>query len=407
MNDKNKFDPVQEDQKYIMGDFWHDPDITKHKDYPALSKNPNKRRKYPYTLKQTITLETLYQAFIDTARGKNSKRKVYDYSLSLGKNLVHSFEAVRNGTYVPMIPTEFYIKADASDKKRKISVPRFPDSVVQRALYNEIYDTIDRKMIYDSYGCRKGKGTLKAANRLQHFMRKSKDEELYYVQLDIKSYYYTIMLDVLEKILNGFFKDKAITDFILAYANGSSESGLTAGNLMTQLIGIIYLNPLDHFIKRVLKVKHYIRYVDDMVCVGLPLEEAHRVVSEIERFAKDELGLNLSKVKIHKLRDGINFVGYRTFIHTRFVRPYTIASYKRAVKKQDFEAIVSYLAYVRHTGSYKYFLNILWNKTNNRRLFNKLNKEIRNDLFIFRNNRGRAVWNNENPTLQPYRRKHR
>ena len=44
--------------------------------------------------------------------------------------------------------------------------------------------------------------------------------------------------------------------------------GIPIGNLLSQLFALIFLNPLDHFIKRILKVKSYCRYVDDFVILN-------------------------------------------------------------------------------------------------------------------------------------------
>ena len=72
---------------------------------------------------------------------------------------------------------------------RLIVAPNFRDSVIQHLIYNYIYDVFDRSFIYDSYGCRKLKGTHKASARLQNFMRKHSNDK-YYLQLDIRKYYY-------------------------------------------------------------------------------------------------------------------------------------------------------------------------------------------------------------------------
>ncbi|RMG62680.1 MAG: RNA-directed DNA polymerase [Calditrichaeota bacterium] len=41
--------------------------------------------------------------------------------------------------------------------------------------------------------------------------------------------------------------------------------GLPIGNLTSQFWANVYLNPLDHFIKRELRCKGYVRYVDDLL----------------------------------------------------------------------------------------------------------------------------------------------
>ena len=48
----------------------------------------------------------------------------------------------------------------------------------------------------------------------------------------------------------------------------NNERGLPIGNLTSQFWGNVYLNELDHFIKRELKCRHYLRYVDDVVLLA-------------------------------------------------------------------------------------------------------------------------------------------
>ena len=50
--------------------------------------------------------------------------------------------------------------------------------------------------------------------------------------------------------------------------------GIPIGNLLSQLYALIYLNPLDHYIKRELQIKHYCRYVDDFILFGITHKQA-------------------------------------------------------------------------------------------------------------------------------------
>ncbi|MDP1629328.1 MAG: reverse transcriptase, partial [bacterium] len=47
----------------------------------------------------------------------------------------------------------------------------FRDRVVHHALCNVIEPIFDRGFVFDSYACRKNKGTHKAVLRLKNFMR--------------------------------------------------------------------------------------------------------------------------------------------------------------------------------------------------------------------------------------------
>ncbi|MHC1726509.1 MAG: RNA-directed DNA polymerase [Syntrophobacteraceae bacterium] len=127
---------------------------------------------------------------------------------------------------------------------------------------------------------------------------------------------------------------------------------------MAKLLNI-YLNPLDHFIKRKLKIEHYVRYVDDMVLIGITRERALECKTSIAKFLRDHLGLELSKSSIQKVKRGINFVGYRTWQSKRFIRKYSLYKFGKKVKSQNISGVVSLLGHAMDTSSLPYMLGYL------------------------------------------------
>jgi hypothetical protein len=79
---------------------------------------------------------------------------------------------------------------------------------------------------------------------------------------------------------------------------------------------------------------------------------------------KETLGLELSKWKILKIKRGINFVGFRTWRSTRFVRKRSLYNFSKALRAEKVNSIVSILGNAKHTATYRYFLNQLERKTN-------------------------------------------
>ena len=119
------------------------------------------------------------------------------------------------------------------------------------------------------------------------------------------------------------------------------------------------LNLLDHFIKRELKIKHYVRYVDDFILVGLTLEDAKKYKIEIENFLLKNLRLTLSKFTIAKIKRGSNFVGYRTWQNYKLIRKHSMYNFKKACKKEKIESIVSLIGHAKDTKTIHYYKKIL------------------------------------------------
>ncbi len=153
--------------------------------------------------------------------------------------------------------------------------------------------------------------------------------------------------------------------------------GLPIGNLTSQFFANVYLNKFDHFVKRVLKVKHYIRYVDDSVLFHKSKERLQECKKEIERYLKDNLALSLrDDTKLKKLNQGLDFLGYiirpnYTLVRKRVVNNYRykkskyLQNYEEQKGKMSLEEIkqflsvqASFVGHCSHANSYNLRKNI-------------------------------------------------
>ena len=55
----------------------------------------------------------------------------------------------------------------------------------------------------------------------------------------------------------------------------------------------LWLSSLDHFIKHTLKVRGYVRYMDDLFILGNSTTQLSVWRNEIQKFCLEELGLHL------------------------------------------------------------------------------------------------------------------
>lgn len=300
-----------------------------------------------------ISLDALHQGYIDASRGKHDRAPIMDFEKNLGSNLVRLHQSLTNGSYQPKSPRIFEVK---EHKKRTISAPHIDDSVVQHAIYRAIYDLFDKSFIFDSYGCRKEKGAHRASDRVQRFMRQCHGDS-YYLQLDIKGFYHNITHASLRERIERKISDKRLVDLMMKFVRQDGNVGLYIGNLLSQMYGLIILDRLDHHLKRAYQIKKYVRYVDDFVLLDLTLEEAQWLKQNIELWLYEHLGLTLSKWRIAKVKHGINFVGFRTWRKTRFVRKRSMSNFNKALKKECIDCLQSIIGNALNTGSYNYFID--------------------------------------------------
>lgn len=310
---------------------------------------------------KAFSIDNLYLAYIDARKGKRSRRACFEFEKHLGKNLQSLYERIHANTYKPEPYFQFVVY---EPKRREIHAPTFADVVVQHAIYRVIYDIFDRSFISTSFACRLGYGTHKAAKYSRKAMRLHDGEE-YILKLDVRKFFYSIDRIILRKLVERKIKDSRLVDIAMLFAKIETPLGIPIGNLLSQLFALIYLNPLDHFVKRTLKIKHYVRYVDDSMLIGLSRPCCIMLRSAIVEFLQKALNLTLSKSSIQKIRKGINFCGYRMWRSLIFIRKHSLYKFKKAVKATHQESIVSLLGHAKYTNSLPYMLRLIREENNN------------------------------------------
>ena len=323
---------------------------------------------------QAFTPEALYQAWEDASRGKRGKRATLEFSRCLSSNLDALHQELHSGNYKPQPYIEFTVY---EPKRRTIYAPAFRDLVVQHAIYRLVYPIFNAGFIDQSFACRVGKGTHAAADYAQAALRSSAPDS-YILQLDIRKFFYSIDRAVLATQIARKIKDQRFVAVMLQFADYGQPKGIPIGNLLSQMYALIFLNPLDHFIKRDLKVRKYCRYVDDFVIFGETRQVCASFLARIQAFIAEQLGLELSRYSLHKVKRGLNFVGYRTWRSTRFVRKHSLYTFTRSAKKGALESVISILGHAKNTASLRHLLTTL--KANHHDLFNRLSpRSIRGD----------------------------
>ena len=301
------------------------------------------------------SVDALYAAYLDARMGKRNKKATFLFEKNLGAELNKLSYELKTKIYAPKPYKKFYV---FEPKKREINAPHFRDLVVQHAIYREIYDVFNNSFIDQSFACRKGKGTHSASAYTQKELKKY-EGELYCLKLDVRKFFYRIDREILKKLFEKKIKDRSFINLMCEFAKMETPIGIPIGNLLSQLYALIYLNSVDHFIKRVLHVKSYVRYVDDMVLIGLTFQQAKHYKVLIENFLKNELNLELSKWTLSKIKNGVNFVGYRTWKRKKFVRKHSMIKFKRACKQNNINAIASLLGHAKGTNTMPYFTRII------------------------------------------------
>lgn len=297
---------------------------------------------------EIVEYENLYAAYKEAIKGKRYKPEILRFTQNLEENLIILQNELLHGMYQVSPYRQFFV---TEPKRRLIMALPFRDRVVQWSIYQTLLPIYEKTFIYDSYACRKGKGAHRAVGRLQHWIRQDFKGGGYCLKLDIAKYFYRVDHQILLSIIERKIKDKRLLGLIHSIISSESDLfgvelgdhqyekgrvkgiGMPIGNLLSQLCANIYLNELDQFAKHTLKIKHYMRYMDDVLVLHDDKKVLRELLFEIDCFLKDELHLSINnKTSIRPISHGIDWVGYRVFrTHIR-MRKSTAIRMKRRVK---------------------------------------------------------------------------
>ena len=280
-----------------------------------------------------LTFEKLLEAEKRARKNKGNKKEILEFEMDLESNLVSLLKELKDGSYKLGKYREFVIK---EPKERLIKSLPFRDRVVQQWYVEEfIKPFFVPRMISDSYACIEKRGTHKAVDKVQRYMKKVKKEfpNYYVLQCDVKKFFFSLDRNKLFSILKRKIKDKKLLELTKKFIfDNEDRISIPIGNYTSQYFGNIYLNELDWYIKDKLKIKYYVRYLDDMILFGRSKKECRILKEKIGAFL-DYLGLEYNpKSRYYPGRLGIDFCGYRIFEKYRLVRKRSIKKIKKKIR---------------------------------------------------------------------------
>ena len=213
---------------------------------------------------------------------------------------------------------------------------------MHHSLCNIIEPIFDKKFIFDSYACRKGKGLHKAISRFKEFLRTIKlknnldsYDNIYCLKCDIVKYFDSVDRDVLFSLIGKQIQEEDVLGLIKIVLD-SYPKGLPIGNLTSQLFANIYLHELDFYIKNVLKCKYYIRYMDDFVILDIDKKKLWKQYNLVKKFVYESLRLKIDdkKTQLIPIKRGIVFLGFVICPDKLLLRKSTIKRFLKRTKKE-------------------------------------------------------------------------
>ena len=263
-------------------------------------------------MEQIIGFDALWESAMKCKRGVMWKDSVANFVLNMVPEVAKLERELHEGTYKERPHKYFNI---TYPKERAIMSISFRDRVYQRSLNDVgIYPAMAKGFIYDNCACQKGKGADFARKRfkchLQRFWRKHGING-YCLKMDVKGYYPNMRHDVAKETYRQKLDPEVYKRAAEILDGFPGEAGFNPGSQIIQISGISVLDGIDHSIKEKMRVKHYIRYMDDMLALIETEQEAHRIMEEVAKML-NEIGFELhqGKTVIKPISKPIMFLGF-------------------------------------------------------------------------------------------------
>jgi RNA-directed DNA polymerase len=318
---------------------------------------------------QIITFDNLLLAYKKARYGKQQKQSVAQFTLNLESELFTLQQQLIEGSYQPGGYRLFTIY---ERKPRIIAAAPFRDRVVHHALMNIIEPPLDKQFIHDSYACRQGKGVHKAIDRYQNWAKRYR----YALKMDIRQYFPSVDHLLLKDKIRHRIKDVNILNLIDKIIDTAPPpaldiptercTGIPIGNLTSQFFANLYLDDFDHYVKEHLKIRPYLRYVDDFIVLDDDKSCLNELREQIQAYlAHNRLRLHPRKRHIAPTRRGLDVLGYFVFPHHRCLRNdnghrffrklrgFAKTYAKRKIDWTDFNpSVQSWIGHAKHADTY-------------------------------------------------------
>lgn len=304
----------------------------------------------------------LYEQVIDI---ENIKLAIHNASKTKKKHRVVKKINKNADEYAMALHNNFRISGDyrkkihidnSSQKERLLEIPPFyPDQIVQHALVKITLPYIEKRFIAQTCCSIKKRGSLYASELARKYIRSGCK---YFVKLDIRKYFPNIDRQILKDQLKRIFKDKNILSSYFEIID-STEKGLPIGNYTSQPLANLYLTPLDRFIKETLKVKYYIRYMDDIVILSKNKRKLKKLIKPIKDFISTlKLETHNDEIVYSLKYTPLDFCAYRHYSTHTTIRRRVCKRIIRCLKRNKKYVItkrmkrgISYYGYILHSNS--------------------------------------------------------
>lgn len=318
-----------------------------------------------YVYEKIIDIKNIEYAIVKACEHKEKKgyiRKLLDNKTIYAEYIK---TLLISGKFKPTILAHKQVKD--CGKQRDVAIPKFfPDQVIHWAICLQLNKVFMKGMYQFNCGSVPQRGVMYAKKYVERVYDKLKNTKSYTAQLDIKKYFSNISHEKLEELFAKRIKDKKVLDLIHIVLN-CGEKGLPIGFYTSQWFANFYFMEVDHYIKEQLKIKYYVRYVDDMILIDTSKRKLHKAINALNIYLEKNRYLVIIKDNWQVWKTytrPLNFLGYKFYKDYTILRLPILKKLKRQVRRVKKDGTLkimravrlsSYIGWLRHTDNSKSF----------------------------------------------------
>lgn len=344
-----------------------------------------------------VSVKNGITAVVDGTRYKRNQHQVQkllndDHTINIGaaeKYVVPIIKQLETGTWkhgTPKYKRQFCRNKSNGGKWRDLYIPSLEDHIVAHMLMQASMKAFTKGMYPHCCGSVPGRGINHILWCVKRWMKNDK-ECRYFVKLDIRRFFDNIDRDVLKRKISEKIKDQGVL-WAFYQIIDSAPLPCPVGYYTSPWFANLYLEKFDWFVnqqlykerrgKRINYVRHYLRYMDDMLLIGTSKSDLYKAIKAIQKYLHDELGLEIKpeweikKIGKHELVNGkwrlkddtywCDIGGYKFCKDTTILRDGIFLSTRRLAGKQKYtvhwcRSINSRIGWAKHCNSRHFIEN--------------------------------------------------
>lgn len=331
---------------------------------------------YKHLFDSMVQPENISAAIDKAAEHKHKRRDVKEVLKHKGKYVKIVQDMLLNDEFKPPEYKLHKIKEGSKKKTRYIEKPYFKyDQIVQHVLITQLKPIIMKSLHPQAYGSLEDRGMLQIAKRISKWLKNDPKGTRYCLQMDIHHCYPSVDKEILIQKYHRIIKDERfnkVNDAVIK----AFPIGISLGAPTSVWHIHFLLTEFDHYISSLDNVKHYARFMDDIIIFGSNKRKLHRVEENAINFLKEKLNLEVNhshqvfpiewqdkKGKIHgRPLDVCGYLFYRNKRILRKTRMLGITKKARKLKKKkklthyDAQQMLSQMSWLKHSDTYDMYL---------------------------------------------------